>query len=97
LVNSECSICIGTLIEFLLLLDQTGQKIPVIIILEIGNKEIFDYYIGQCQFSDNIKVYYVENSNNEYVVGRLEDHNGEIFYLYEDKIINSLNFELLSH
>jgi hypothetical protein len=67
---------------------------PVVVIAEAGNKEIFKYYVEQIPLAiEDLRC--IENANNKYIEGRLTLYNGIIFYLYKDKIIKSLSFETL--
>jgi hypothetical protein len=90
ILNSECSICLGSLFDFLFHFQEIKETIPIIVIAEVGNKEILKYYIEQSQMTI-VDLKYIENIDNKYVEGRLESYNGTIFYMYNDKIINSLS------
>lgn len=55
-----------------------------------------EYYIEMLNNSkDNIDFVMVENVDDKYVKGTLEKQNSKVFYVFKNKIINGVLYELL--
>ena len=95
-LHSECSVCIGKFLDFLSHLLKTGEKIHLIAIIDLGDKAVMEYYIEMLNNSkDNIDFVMVENVDDKYVKGTLEKQNSKVFYVFKNKIINGVLYELL--
>jgi hypothetical protein len=86
-VNSECSTCTGEFLDFVFHLRKFHKEIPIFAIIESGTREILQYYMEQVALNAGIDLY--ENTNNKYIEGSLDKHNGVIFYVFKNKTINS--------
>ena len=97
-LDSECSMCFVNFFDFLFHFQKIKKMIPIIVIVEEGNKEIFNYYLEQIQFSSKIDLHCMVNIDKKFIERKINSYNGMIFYLYNGNIINSLSYmPLLQH
>jgi hypothetical protein len=92
ILNSECSVCIGEFLDFVLHLEKSKENLNLITIVNQGDKDIIQYYVKQFNGKWNISPIFLENLNNKYVDDLLEKQNGTVFYVFRNKIINSFSY-----
>lgn len=94
-LNSECSICIGEFLDFIFHVKELKNLIRILVITEPGSKELLDYYLDQTGMNHVLELSVYENNQNKYIEGPLEKQNGNVFYLFKDRIINKFSYDLL--
>ncbi|MDR0972763.1 MAG: hypothetical protein LBM61_02095 [Prevotellaceae bacterium] len=92
ILNSECSICIGDFIDFAMHLNRSSVNLPIITIIDVGNREAMKYYIEQTGLDKNIDMSFFTNKDFRYIKDALVNHNGRVFYVYKDNIMKSFSY-----
>jgi|GEM_PF-2296243 len=94
ILNSDCSVCIGEFLDFALHLERTNSNLPIITIIKEGSKEILSFYAEET--GTNIANFvFTENIDAKYIKKEIENQNGEIFYVYNNQVINSCLYRSL--
>jgi hypothetical protein len=95
ILNSECSVCIGEFLDFVFHLGKSEENLPLIAIINQGEKYTMQYYMEQFNEKQGINLTFIENSSNKYVNDLLEKQNGKVFYIFKNKIINGFSYVAL--
>jgi hypothetical protein len=90
ILNAECSACIGSLFDFIQLLQKLNKEIPVYVILEKQNIPVVNYYLEKVNL-DYPYLFLHNNSQYQYIIDTKEK-SGQVYIIYNNKITGSFLF-----
>jgi|GEM_PF-5027700 len=93
-LNSECSLCLARFFEFLHILENSKHtKLSVLAIISPGTKSEVDYYCQKYKLNIYSNIQFVEITDNNVVINKLEKLNGMLYYFRNRQVVKYMQFE----
>jgi len=91
ILNTECSVCIGSLIHFIQVSLELQEKRPVYVIFNELYFPVINYYLEKVNL-DYSHLYFHDSSPYQYFID-ISELSGQIFIIHHDKIVGSFFLE----
>lgn len=92
-LNSDCSFCVINFLDFISALQKKTSSINLYAIIEDGDIPVVEFYMKKAQVEKYSKLNFIENTNEKFLKGRVEDYGGLVFNYYEDRIKDCILYE----
>lgn len=89
ILNGDCSVCIGDLIDLLSLLKDANNTLPVTILTTEENIVSVQYYISRIRLNFEYEIFYQCTSKD---TDCLSFYNGSVLFMNKHKIINAFSY-----
>lgn len=89
ILDGDCSVCIGDLVDFLSVLKDANNTLPVAILVTKENIVSVQYYVSRIKLDFKYKIFYQCTSKD---TDSLSFYNGSVLLISKHKIINAFSY-----
>lgn len=92
IMNSECSTCISSFLDFGKKLHMHGYDKDVLVIISPGTKPLVNHYLKENDCFRKINVLLEENSKDTWNINSMESETGKVYQISNNQIKNTYLF-----
>lgn len=94
ILNSDCSFCVVSFLDFYLSLKNT--QIHLYALIEEGNIPVVKYYMEKIGIKSYSNLQFIENIDKRIFDGNTEDYSGVVLYYSDNKLKYSILYNSIS-